>query len=420
MAIRGVHTADLHFGVTTYSRETPDGLGSRVHDFFNTFDRILQFIQENRVDILLITGDIFKDREPNSTLRNMFYKKIVNISKEGVIVVIIPGNHDIHPSEIRDHCVKVFEIFDQQNILVMDKPFAVKELKIRDERIRIIAVPYLYLEKFIDSTFPQKTEELDLRVADFFEKKLGQILESLQDDVPTILAGHFTVEGAQVGSERAIMLGKDIKVPLSCLLNPRLKYVALGHIHKHQVLHFANPAVVYCGSPDRIDFSEANDSKGFVLFEIDKDNFKFEFQPVKVRPFWQLEIDIIDEQIENPTQKILDKIEEKIQNLEQQTSSSVGVSVIKLVIKTQSLIKERIDIELVERFLKDRCFILAPIEIEVVDLKKDFRIADVDEKSDPVYAFEKFLNASQKYKDIEDKDMVVSEFKRLLYELQEK
>jgi len=420
MAIRGVHTADLHFGVTTYSRETPDGLGSRVHDFFKTFDRILEFIRENSIDLLLITGDIFKDREPNSTLRNMFYKRVVDISKEGVLVAIVPGNHDMHPFETKDHSVKVFEIFDQPNIVVMDRPFEVKEFEIRDEKLRIVAVPYLYLERFVDETFPQQTEELDMIAANFFEKKLSQALDSSENNIHTILAGHFTVVEAQIGSERSIMLGKDIKVPLSCLLNPKLKFVALGHIHKPQILHAANPTVLYCGSPDRIDFSEAIDSKGFVVFEIDKDSFRFEFQPVKVRPFCQLEIEVFEDEVENLNKELLDKIEEKIQMFEQNTSNSIQVSVVKLIIKTQSLIKEKIDVGLVERFLRDRCFVLAPIEIEVVDSQKDFRIAEVDEKSDPVDAFEKFLSASQKYRGIENKDKVVSEFKKLLYEVQEK
>lgn len=58
------------------------------------------------------------------------------------------------------------------------------------------------------------------------------------------------------------------------------------------------------------------------------------------------------------------------------------------------MIKEKIDIGFVERFLRDRCFVLVFIEIEVVDLKKDFRIVEVDEKLDFVYVFEKFLLVS--------------------------
>ncbi|WAM33101.1 metallophosphoesterase family protein [Caldicellulosiruptor morganii] len=416
MPVKGVHTADLHFGVTTYSRETPDGLGSRVHDFFRTFDRILDYIRKENINLLLITGDIFKDREPNSTLRNMFYKRIVEIAREGVLVVIVPGNHDMHPFETRHHTVKVFEIFNQENIVVMDKFFETKVFKINQEKIRIIAVPYLYLERFIDRTI-EKIDQLEQNIANFFEKKLTEVLDSCDDDIPTILAGHFAVSEAEIGSERMIMVGKEVKVPLSVLLNPRLKFVALGHIHRTQVLHSENPAVLYCGSPDRIDFSEAQDQKGFVVFEIDKDNFWFGFQPVVTRPFYQLEIDLFEPD-GDVNRIILSELERKIKTLEE-SHGNVKTSVLKLTIKTQSLLKEKINLKSIEEHLKENCFILAPVEVQILDTRKDFRIADVDEKSDPVFAFERYLSASQKYKDIKNKNEVVTVFKTLLDEVKE-
>jgi len=417
MPIRGVHTADLHFGVTTYSKETPDGLGSRVHDFFRTFDRILEYIKQNHIDLLLITGDIFKDREPNSTLRNMFYKRVVEIAKEGVLVVIVPGNHDMHPFEAKHHSVKVFEIFEQENIVVMDKLFETRVFDIKGEKLRVVAVPYLYLERFIDKTIPEKIEQLEQNVANFFEEKLKEVLDSSKDDIPTILAGHFTVNEAEVGSERMIMIGKDVKVPLSVLLHPKLKFVALGHIHKPQILNSKDPAVVYCGSPDRIDFSEAQDQKGFVVFEIDRENFWFEFKPVVVRPFYQLEIDLFE--ADSDVEKVLiSEIDKKIKKLEGNSSANIKASVVKLIIRTQSLLKERLSLTKVEEYLKDICFILAPIEVEVTDTKRDFRIVEVDEKSDPIFAFERFLAASPKYKDIKNKDEVVVTFKSLFEEAQ--
>lgn len=418
MPIRGVHTADLHFGVTTYSKETPDGLGSRVHDFFRTFDRILDYVRKENIDLLLITGDIFKEREPNSTLRNMFYKRVVEIAKEGVLVVIVPGNHDMHPFEKRDHTVKIFEIFDQENIVVMDGFFETKVFDIRGEKIRIIAVPYPYPERFIDQKNPGKIEWLDQEVANLFEKKLKEVLDFCQDDIPNILAGHLTVDNAQIGTERMIMIGKDVKVPLSVLLHPKLKFVALGHIHKFQVLNGKNPAVVYCGSPDRIDFSEAQDPKGFIVFEIDKENFWFEFKSVDVRPFYQLEIDLFDAE-DNVDETLILQIDKKIKKLEETEVVNFKGAVVKLVIKTQSLLKERLNLAKAEEYLKDKCFILAPIEIEVVDVKKDFRIAEVDERSDPVVAFEKFLSASSKYKDIKNKDEIIATFKSLFEEAKE-
>ena len=56
------------------------------------------------------------------------------------------------------------------------------------------------------------------------------------DDTPRLLTGHFSVSGALWGSERSVMLGRDVVVDLAALADPRWDYVALGHIHRHQNL----------------------------------------------------------------------------------------------------------------------------------------------------------------------------------------
>lgn len=413
MAIKGVHTADLHFGVTTFSKETPDGLGSRVHDFFKTFDQILEFIKTNDINLLLITGDVFKDREPNSTLRDMFYKRIIDISRSGVTVVIVPGNHDMHPFEYKHHSVKVFEIFDQENIHVMDRLFEQKVFDINGELLRIISVPYPYYERFIKDVSNIDPDNVEISFQNAFEKRLTEILDCINDDIPTILAGHLSVNEAEVGSERGIMLGKDIKVPLSSLINPKLKYVALGHIHKPQILNQKNPTVTYCGSPDRIDFSEANDQKGFIYFEI-ADDFKFWYQTLRVRPFYQIKINVDNQK--NMEDEVIIKLGKKIEDIEKSYPETFKVSIVKLVIYMSSLSKGKLNLNFIEKFLNERCFMVGAIEVEVTDDKRDFRITDIDEKSDPVEAFKKFLYAHQKYKDLQSKDDVVNTF-RSIYDM---
>ena len=79
--------------------------------------------------------------------------------------------------------------------------------------------------------------------------------------IPAIIAGHVSVTGATVGTERSMMLGQDHVLNVSALERPQVDYVALGHIHKHQVLSY-NPHVAYSGSLERIDFGEAAAAAG--------------------------------------------------------------------------------------------------------------------------------------------------------------
>jgi exonuclease SbcD len=84
--------------------------------------------------------------------------------------------------------------------------------------------------------------------------------------MPAVLTGHFSVQEASQGSERNIMIGRDVAVARGVLADPAWDYVALGHIHKHQSLNGdAHPPVIYSGSIERIDFGEEREPKGWVV-----------------------------------------------------------------------------------------------------------------------------------------------------------
>ena len=123
------------------------------------------------------------------------------------------------------------------------------------------------------------------------EEQVARIVERLiqQADptLPLILTAHASVQGAKYGSERMVMLGHELVLGGNLVNNPRLDYVALGHIHKHQCLTAVNqhPPVVYPGSIERIDFGEARETKGFVLAEISRGKTTWEFVKLKTRRF---------------------------------------------------------------------------------------------------------------------------------------
>jgi len=91
--------------------------------------------------------------------------------------------------------------------------------------------------------------------------------------------------------------------------NPAFDYIALGHIHRHQVLSH-NPPVVYPGSLERLDFSEEEDDKGFYLVEIEPDKetgkrrVSFDFHQVTGRRFLTINIGIEPQDID-PTSTVL-------------------------------------------------------------------------------------------------------------------
>ncbi len=100
------------------------------------------------------------------------------------------------------------------------------------------------------------------------------------------------------------MLGADVVLPGALVKDPRLDYVALGHIHKAQNLNEgAHPPVIYPGSIERVDFGEAHDEKFFIVADVQKGKTRVEWRKLKdVRPF--VEISLRLEKPENVMQRI--------------------------------------------------------------------------------------------------------------------
>ena len=111
--------------------------------------------------------------------------------------------------------------------------------------------------------------------------------------MPRVLSGHFSVAEAMLGSERSVMLGRDVAVYNSALAEPAWDYVALGHIHKHQDVNpGAYPSVVYPGSLERIDFGEEKEPKGFCWVNLVRGETKWKFVPVDARSFLTIRVDV--------------------------------------------------------------------------------------------------------------------------------
>ena len=94
----------------------------------------------------------------------------------------------------------------------------------------------------------------------------------------------------------------------SNVTRPEFAYVALGHIHKKQILSH-DPPVIYPGSLQRIDFSEEDDEKGFFVIDVAVGGqASFKFHPIKERRFLTIKVNIGPQEID-PTQAVLREIE---------------------------------------------------------------------------------------------------------------
>lgn len=291
-----LHLADIHIGIENYGRLNPaTGLHTRLEDYLQRLDEVLDYALEREpVDLVLIAGDIYKNRAPNPTHQREFARRIRRLSRAGVPVFLLLGNHDAPAAQTRAHSVEIFDTLEVEGVTIAAR-LRSYTLATRNGPLQIIAVPWLNRqallskEELIGLPLAALETEVVQRVARFVEQALAQ----LDPRLPTVVAFHGTLQGATLGAERNVMLGHDLALPRSVLALPGVDYIALGHIHRHQAIGDVPPAV-YPGSIERIDFGEEHETKGFVIAEVEKGRAAWRFVEVHARPFVTVRVDVRD------------------------------------------------------------------------------------------------------------------------------
>lgn len=294
-----LHFADAHIDMANYGRHDPTtGLPLRVLDFLKSLDAIVEAAIDERVDLVLFAGDAYKDRSPAPTFQREWGRRVMRLSEAGIPTLLLVGNHDMSPAAGRAHAVQEFDTLAVPHVRVLARP-AFLDAEALDLPVQVIALPWIARSGLLAA--------LDLEASDpgqVFEQIEARItalvddwLQAADPGLPVILTAHASVQGATYGAERTVMLGADLVLPGSLVKDPRLDYVALGHIHKPQNLNGPGPApgdrtgpghppVIYPGSIERVDFGEAGDDKYFVIAEVEKGKTKVHWRKLEgVRPF---------------------------------------------------------------------------------------------------------------------------------------
>lgn len=247
------------------------GLPLRVLDYLKALDTIIDAAVAERVDLVIFAGDAYKDRTPAPTFQREWGRRIMRLSQAGIPTVLLVGNHDLSPAVGRAHALHEFETLQVPHIHVIGKPCLLRPAELEDLPLQLIGLPWvsrsgLMAALELSAVDPAKVfAEIEARLTDLLHTYLDQADPAL----PVVLTAHASVQGALYGAERAVMLGGDLVLPGSLVRDPRLSYVALGHIHKAQNLNEGQqPPVIYPGSIERMDFGEAADDKYYVVAEV--------------------------------------------------------------------------------------------------------------------------------------------------------
>lgn len=335
-----IHTADIHFGMENYGKIDPQlGIHTRLLDFQKALNACIDYAIDNDVDFFLFAGDAYKTTVPSPTQQKLLLKCFLRLQKAHIPLVIVIGNHDNPLSFGKANTLDIFNDLPLAGFHVVAKPSSFI-LKTKSGPIQIVGIPWPTRTTIgISQSHISKTS---FELADYISQTVAEIIrqyaEKLDPSMPAVLTGHLTVSsGIFSGSEKRAIYGNDpILLPSQLAIKP-FDYVALGHLHRHQNLNINGyPAIVYSGSPERIDFGERNDEKGFCVVTIrEKDKTEYSFIKTPVRPFFQVDVHLKQE--DNQTEKILetlsaytlkDSIVKIVYYLPENTKDTVNLSVI--------------------------------------------------------------------------------------------
>jgi exonuclease SbcD len=290
--LRIAHIADTHIGMENYGRINPEtGLNQRLHDFLNSLDQAIDDAIAQQVDLVVFAGDIYKTRDPTPTHQREFARRVQRLAALGIKTVLVAGNHDVPMSAGRATSVDIFRALEVRSVSVA-RTIGTHRIETRSGPLQVIAFPWAVRSMVLAQPEYKNCTIAELNQA-MIELTCGRLraeAEALDPHLPSIVVGHAHLFGARVGAERLLTMGSDPMYDVQAFDLPGIDYVALGHIHKHQVLHYASPQVVYAGSIDRVDFGEQDEAKGWVYVEIgEKGRAEFAFRPIKARPFLTIE-----------------------------------------------------------------------------------------------------------------------------------
>ena len=319
--MRILHFSDLHIGVENYGRIDPEtGLSTRLGDFLASLDRVVEYALTRDIDLVLLAGDAYKGRDPSQTHQREFAKRLARLSEANIPAFLLVGNHDLPNAVSRATAVEIFSTLRVPHVCI-GANLQIYTVSTPAGPVQVLAVPWprrstmVSREESRGLSIEKVREEIQDRMTAAIESRVRQ----LDPEVPAIIAGHVTVNGATLGTERSMMLGQDHVLLASALALPQVDYVALGHIHKHQVLRTGPPMVVYSGSLQRVDFSEEGDEKGFCVVELDpaapqgKRLVDFKFERLEARPFVTVDVKLASGSSEppDPTEAVLRAIARK-------------------------------------------------------------------------------------------------------------
>ncbi len=266
-----LHTADWHIGKMLHKYPLYEEM-----ELYIAF--LLETIKKEKIDLLLVSGDIFDSSNPSIRDKQMYFNTIIKLYEADIRVIITGGNHDSigelnapkevlsainttvvggAPDNIEDQIIEITNEKNELEVVILAVPF------LRDRDLR---------KDQVGKTYEDRTAAIKAGIKDHYQK-LADICQEKYPKQAVVAMGHLFAEGSSTSeSERDIHVGNQAAVK-STIFPVEFDYVALGHIHRPQLVS-KKEHIRYSGSPIALSFSEKGDDKSMEIIEIEQHKIK--------------------------------------------------------------------------------------------------------------------------------------------------
>ncbi len=312
MTIDLIHVSDIHFGSgESHGRINPEtGLNIRFEDFVLALEKTVNYAIEHNIDVFLFSGDAYRNACPEPIYQKMLARELKRLCDHDIKIILVVGNHDQIFKSTESHAMSVFQSLRIPGMTIVDRPIQQK-IATKNGAFQLVGLPHITkhnlmtISKYADFQASQIDDVLVGHVQDM----LRSHFEELDATLPTVATAHMSLDRAVAGIEQDLLIGYTLTFPAEMFIDPRVDYVAMGHIHKYQVIREENPAIVYAGSLERVDFGEAHEDKGFVHVRLSRGKTEFKFHSIQPRPFITVDADLTKSS--TPTETLIKKVKEK-------------------------------------------------------------------------------------------------------------
>jgi exonuclease SbcD len=271
MPLRLLHTSDWHLGRRLYGR-------SRHAEQAAFLDWLKVRLDQEGVDLLIISGDIFDSSTPSHRSQALYYGFLHRAARTACRhIVIIGGNHD-SPALLEAPKALLAQldvhVVGRAADAVESEVLTLKNDAGEPEAI-VCAVPYLRDREVRTSGAGESVEDKRRLLLAGIDDHYGQVLglarercQRLPVTVPLIATGHLFSAGGETRTDdgvRELYVGALVRVD-AATFGEEIDYLALGHLHSPQRVA-GQDHLRYSGAPLAMSFAEAGRPKAVLICE---------------------------------------------------------------------------------------------------------------------------------------------------------